>query len=113
MSQQRRSFIKQSAAAAISVAGVPAVRTCLCGVPMRRRRRGEDRFIPLTDCASVVMAAVNKFDEKYGIRIVPSKEASWAPCATSSSTANSTRARALRLVYACIWHRRPKKDMPC
>lgn len=35
-------------------------------------------FIPLTDCASVVMAAVNKFDEKYGIKIVLSKEASWA-----------------------------------
>ncbi|MCE1238939.1 MAG: ABC transporter substrate-binding protein [Azonexaceae bacterium] len=35
-------------------------------------------FIPLTDCASVVMAAVNKFDEKYGIKIVPTKEASWA-----------------------------------
>ena len=35
-------------------------------------------FIPLTDCASVVMAAVNEFDKKYGIKIVPTKEASWA-----------------------------------
>jgi nitrate/nitrite transport system substrate-binding protein len=35
-------------------------------------------FIPLTDCSSVVMAAVQKFDEKYGIKIIPSKEASWA-----------------------------------
>jgi nitrate/nitrite transport system substrate-binding protein len=36
-------------------------------------------FIPLTDCASVVMAAVQKgFDEKYGIKIIPTKEASWA-----------------------------------
>ena len=35
-------------------------------------------FIPLTDCASVVIASVMKFDEKYGIKIVPSKEASWA-----------------------------------
>ncbi len=35
-------------------------------------------FIPLTDCASVVMAAVKKFDEKYGIKIIASKEASWA-----------------------------------
>lgn len=35
-------------------------------------------FIPLTDCASVVMAAVKKFDEKYGIKIIPSKESSWA-----------------------------------
>jgi nitrate/nitrite transport system substrate-binding protein len=35
-------------------------------------------FIPLTDCSSVVMAAVMEFDKKYGIKIVPSKEASWA-----------------------------------
>src|SRR5476649_1992543 len=35
-------------------------------------------FIPLTDCSSVVMAAVMELDKKYGIKIVPSKEASWA-----------------------------------
>ena len=35
-------------------------------------------FIPLTDCASVVMAAVKMFDEKYGIKITLSKESSWA-----------------------------------
>ena len=35
-------------------------------------------FIPLTDCASVVMASVLEIDKKYGIKIVPSKEASWA-----------------------------------
>jgi len=35
-------------------------------------------FIPLTDCASVVMASVMEFDKKYGIKIVPTKEASWA-----------------------------------
>jgi nitrate/nitrite transport system substrate-binding protein len=35
-------------------------------------------FIPLTDCASVVMASVLGFDKKYGIKIIPNKEASWA-----------------------------------
>jgi nitrate/nitrite transport system substrate-binding protein len=35
-------------------------------------------FIPLTDCASVVMASVLGFDKKYGIKIVPTKESSWA-----------------------------------
>ena len=35
-------------------------------------------FIPLTDCASVVIASELGFDKKYGIKIVPSKEASWA-----------------------------------
>ncbi len=35
-------------------------------------------FIPLTDCASVVMASVLGIDKKYGVTITPSKEASWA-----------------------------------
>ncbi|WP_431022880.1 ABC transporter substrate-binding protein (plasmid) [Erwinia rhapontici] len=35
-------------------------------------------FIPLTDCAPVVMAAVKGFDKKYGITLTPTKEASWA-----------------------------------
>ncbi|HZN24417.1 MAG TPA: CmpA/NrtA family ABC transporter substrate-binding protein [Burkholderiales bacterium] len=35
-------------------------------------------FIPLTDCASVVMASVLEIDKKYGIKITPTKEASWA-----------------------------------
>ena len=35
-------------------------------------------FHPLTDCASVVMASVLGFDEQYGIRIVLSRETSWA-----------------------------------
>ena len=35
-------------------------------------------FIPLTDCASVIMAAKLGLDKKYGITITPSKESSWA-----------------------------------
>ena len=35
-------------------------------------------FIPLTDCSSVVMASVLEIDKKYGIKIIPTKEASWA-----------------------------------
>ncbi len=35
-------------------------------------------FIPLTDCASVVMASVLQLDRKHGVRIVLSKEPSWA-----------------------------------
>ena len=35
-------------------------------------------FMPLTDCASVIIASVMGFDKKYGIKIIPSKEASWA-----------------------------------
>jgi nitrate/nitrite transport system substrate-binding protein len=35
-------------------------------------------FIALTDCASIVMASVLGFDQKYGIQIVPRRETSWA-----------------------------------
>jgi nitrate/nitrite transport system substrate-binding protein len=35
-------------------------------------------FIPLTDCSSVVMASVLGLDQKHGVKIVLSKEASWA-----------------------------------
>ncbi len=35
-------------------------------------------FIPLTDCAPIVVASEMGFDKKYGIKITPSKEASWA-----------------------------------
>lgn len=35
-------------------------------------------FMPLTDCAPVVMAAVKDFASRYGIRIVLSRESSWA-----------------------------------
>jgi len=35
-------------------------------------------FIPLTDCASVVIASLMKFGEKYGIKIIPCKQPSWA-----------------------------------
>ena len=35
-------------------------------------------FIPLTDCAPIIVAAEMGFDKKYGIKITPSKEASWA-----------------------------------
>ena len=35
-------------------------------------------FIPLTDCAPLAIASLKGFDKKYGITLVPSKEASWA-----------------------------------
>jgi nitrate/nitrite transport system substrate-binding protein len=35
-------------------------------------------FMPLTDCASLVMASLLGLDEKYGIKIVLSREHSWS-----------------------------------
>ncbi len=79
MSQERRNFIKGGAAVAAGAAGIgqtPAVFAAGSDAPEKKEVR--IGFIPLTDCASVVMASVLKFDEKYGVKIIPTKEASWA-----------------------------------
>lgn len=76
MSEERRHFIKGTAAAALT-AGVGAG-AWAAGSDAPEKKEVKIGFIPLTDCASVVMASVLKFDEKYGIKIIPSKEASWA-----------------------------------
>ena len=70
-------------------------------------------FIPLTDCASVVMASVLKFDEKYGIKIVPTKEASWAGVRDKLVNGELDMAHVLYgLVYGVhLGVGGPKKDM--
>src|SRR5215212_4340173 len=80
----RRKFLRGAGAAA----GYASLMTLIpAGVRQTAWAAGSDApekkevkvgFIPLTDCASVVMASVMEFDKKYGIKIVPSKEASWA-----------------------------------
>ena len=83
-SASRRDFLKKS----MALAGAGAL---LSAAPLALRSgawaAGSDApeltevkvgFIPLTDCASVVMAAELGLDKKYGIKIIPSKEASWA-----------------------------------
>ncbi len=80
----RRRFLQQSGrvmgAAALMAAVPPGVRNAAwaAGSDAPEKKEVKVGFIPLTDCASVVIASVMKFDEKYGIKIVPSKEASWA-----------------------------------
>ena len=70
-------------------------------------------FIPLTDCASVVMASVLKFDEKYGIKIIPTKEASWAGVRDKLVNGELDMAHVLYgLVYGVhLGVSGPKKDM--
>ena len=76
---RRRKLVK--AAAATPVAGlVPGLQAAVHAQGSDKPEKQEVRigFIPLTDCASVVMASVLGFDKKYGVKIVPTKEASWA-----------------------------------
>ncbi|WP_416760555.1 CmpA/NrtA family ABC transporter substrate-binding protein [Roseateles sp. So40a] len=70
-------------------------------------------FIPLTDCASVVMAAALGFDKKYGIRIVPTKEASWAGVRDKLVNGELDMAHVLYgLIYGVhLGVAGPKKDM--
>jgi len=68
-------------AAAIGAVGLdPALRAAVWAQGSDKPEKEEVKigFIPLTDCASVVMASVLGIDKKYGVKIVPSKEASWA-----------------------------------
>lgn len=70
-------------------------------------------FMPLTDCASLVMAAQMGFDEKYGIKIVPCKEASWAAVRDKVVSGTLDAAHVLYgLVYGVqLGIGGPKKDM--
>ena len=77
----RRQFLRQAAGAAAGTAlftqlGHGGVWAAGSDAPEKKEVR--IGFIPLTDCASVVMASVLGLDKKYGVTIVPSKEASWA-----------------------------------
>jgi nitrate/nitrite transport system substrate-binding protein len=68
-------------AAAVGAAAIdPALRAAVYAQGSDKPEKEEVKigFIPLTDCASVVMASVLGIDKKYGVKIVPSKEASWA-----------------------------------
>ncbi|MEQ1814566.1 MAG: CmpA/NrtA family ABC transporter substrate-binding protein [Candidatus Nitrotoga sp.] len=80
----RRNFIKGSMAvlggAALSGLMPTGLRSMAwaAGSDTPEKKEVKIGFIPLTDCASVVVAAKMGFDQKYGIKIVLSKEASWA-----------------------------------
>jgi nitrate/nitrite transport system substrate-binding protein len=81
----RRHFLKTGLVGGLSAAGLMGL--VLAGVRSAAYAAGSDApektevkigFIPLTDCASVAIASEMGFDKKYGIKITPSKEASWA-----------------------------------
>ncbi|MCW5634659.1 MAG: ABC transporter substrate-binding protein [Rubrivivax sp.] len=115
MSEERRQFIKSSAAALAAGATGASVHAGAWAAGSDAPEKKEVRvgFIPLTDCASVVMASVLKFDEKHGVRIVPSKEASWAGVRDKLVSGELDMAHVLvGLVYGVhLGIGGPKKDM--
>ena len=111
MSDERRQFIKGSAALAAGSALQTGAWAQGSDAPEKKEVR--IGFIPLTDCASVVMASVLKFDEKYGVKIIPTKEASWAGVRDKLVNGELDMAHVLYgLVYGVhLGIGGPKKDM--
>ena len=76
----RRDFLKGALSLMASTALPAGFALQALAAPVGKPEKTEVKvgFIPLTDCASVIVASKMGFDKKYGITIVPSKEASWA-----------------------------------
>ena len=77
-SLSRRAVLQTAAIGAVGIS--PALRSVVYagGSDAPEKTEVKIGFIPLTDCASVVMASVLGIDKKYGVKIIPTKESSWA-----------------------------------
>ena len=113
--RHRRDFLAQAGAVSIMSLVPDAVRNAAwaAGSDAPEKKEVKIGFIPLTDCSSVVVAAVMEMDKKYGIKIVPSKEASWA--AVRDKLVNGEN-DASHVLYGLIYGVHmgvggPKKDM--
>jgi nitrate/nitrite transport system substrate-binding protein len=114
----RRTIVKAAAATAATSAAtglIPGLQAAVHAAGSDKPEKEEVRigFIPLTDCASVVMASVLGFDKKYGVKIIPTKEASWAGVRDKLVNGELDMAHVLwGLVYGVhLGIGGPKKDM--
>ena len=107
LSASRRQFFKQSILGAFGAAA--ALNILPTGLNNFAYAAGSDApeitevkigFIPLTDCAPIVIAAEMGFDKKYGIKIIPAKQASWA--AIRDKTVNG-ELHASHVLYGLIY----------
>lgn len=114
-SMTRRKIVAASAAASVTSLIAPQVKQAAwaAGSDAPEKKEVKIGFIPLTDCASVVMASVLKLDEKYGIKIIPTKEASWASVRDKLVNGELDAAHVLYgLIYGVhLGIGGPKKDM--
>ncbi len=109
----RRTVLQTAAVGAFAIN--PALRAAVyaAGSDAPEKKEVKIGFIPLTDCASVVMASVLGLDEKYGIKIIPTKEASWAGVRDKLVSSELDMAHVLYgLIYGVhLGTAGPKKDM--
>ncbi|HEY0561919.1 MAG TPA: CmpA/NrtA family ABC transporter substrate-binding protein, partial [Methylophilus sp.] len=85
LNASRRNFFKQAVAGTLGAAAMMNIvpnsiktKAWAAGSDAPEIKEVKIGFIPLTDCAPIIVAAEMGFDKKYGIKITPSKEASWA-----------------------------------
>jgi nitrate/nitrite transport system substrate-binding protein len=110
----RRRLLQAASAAAFGAAAAATPRHAWAqGSDKPEKEEVRIGFIPLTDCASVVMASVLGFDKKYGVKIIPTKEASWAGVRDKLVNGELDMAHVLwGLVYGVhLGVGGPKKDM--
>jgi len=109
----RRAVLQTAAVGAVGIS--PALRSMVYAGGSDAPEKAEVKigFIPLTDCASVVMAAELGLDKKYGVKIIPSKEASWAGVRDKLVNSELDFAHVLYgLIYGVqLGTSGPKKDM--
>ncbi|MCZ8292461.1 MAG: CmpA/NrtA family ABC transporter substrate-binding protein [Hylemonella sp.] len=109
----RRAVLQTAAVGAVGID--PALRAAVyaAGSDAPEKKEVKIGFIPLTDCASVVMASVLGIDQKYGVKIIPSKEASWAGVRDKLVNGELDMAHVLYgLIYGVhLGVSGPKKDM--
>jgi nitrate/nitrite transport system substrate-binding protein len=107
INNSRRDFFRTSIAGAFGAAAMMGM--VPSGIRSNAWAAGSDApeitevkigFIPLTDCAPIIVAAEMGFDKKYGIKITPSKEASWA--AIRDKTVNG-ELHAAHVLYGLIY----------
>ena len=114
-SATRRTLVQAAGAASLMSLVPPLVRqgAWAQGSDAPEKKEVKIGFIPLTDCASVVMASVLKLDEKYGVKFVVSKESSWASVRDKLVNGELDAAHVLYgLIYGVhLGIGGPKKDM--
>jgi nitrate/nitrite transport system substrate-binding protein len=110
----RRTVLKAGAIATASAfSGLATQGVWAAGSDKPEKEEVKIGFIPLTDCASVVMASVLGIDKKYGVKIIPTKEASWAGVRDKLVNGELDMAHVLYgLIYGVhLGVSGPKKDM--
>jgi nitrate/nitrite transport system substrate-binding protein len=77
---KRRTFLKQILAGGALASGASLLNACSAGrtTQVAANNKIKIGFIPLTDCASVVMAHELGLYKKHGVEVEVSREASWA-----------------------------------